>query len=98
MSVSMTLNGSPAIDNIHAAAGMKLIPAKYQEAGNFIITSQNFELPDYTQFGITQYLFYYSAAELAVIRIPAPAKITALFFNPIAGLPLRFSPQGYVLA
>lgn len=98
MSVSLALNGVDVLDNMRAVAGMRLIPSQYEEAGNFIITSQNFELPDYQQFGVTQYLLYFSASELVALRPLVPAQITAAFFNPIAALPLRFAPQGYVLA
>lgn len=95
MSVSFTLNDNVIIENLHAAAGMRLIPSQYEEAGNFIFNTANFALPDYTQFEITQYLLYFSAAELAAIRTTTSPPITAAFFNPIAALPLRFAPQGY---
>ena len=39
-----------------------------------------------------------SAAELAVFRAPRTDPITAASFNPIAPLPLRFSPQNYAAA
>lgn len=95
MSVSLGRNGVPIVDNIRAVAGMRLIPSKYEEAGNFVFYTQNFELPDYTQFNVSQSLIYYSAVELAAIRNPVRPPITASYFNGIAALPLRFRPQGY---
>jgi hypothetical protein len=99
--VSLTLNGNDIMDNGRAVAGGFIIPSIYQEysSGNFFFVTQNFDLPYYTEFTVTQYLIYVSAAELAALRAPSASPfITADDFNPIAALPLRFSPQGYVLA
>lgn len=94
--VSLRLNGVAVIDNLRAVAGMRIIPSQYEEAGNFVFYTQNFELPDYRQFNTSQSLVYYNAAELAFLRGPTPPRITADYFNGIAPLPLRFRPQGYV--
>lgn len=99
--VSMTLNGNDLIDDLIAAACAPIIPAPYQESGNFAFLTANNQLPNYKQFNVTQSLFYFSATELAAFRVPPVAKspsvptVTAVNFNPIAQLPLRFSPQGY---
>ena len=94
--VSMTLNGTDILDSARAAAGGFIIPSLYQESGNFFFVTQNFELPYYTQFTVTQAFVYISAVELAALRVGEPkSKITSADFNPIAALPLRFSPQGY---
>lgn len=98
MSVSMTVNGVATIDNARAVAGSPVIPSQYQEAGNFMFLTSNYELPDYLKFNVTQSLFYFSAAELAVFREEPSLPIKATDFNPIAQLPLRFAPQGYVSA
>lgn len=98
MSVSLTLNGNQVIDNLRAMAGMRLIPSQYEEAGNFVFVTANFQMPDYILFNASQSLLYFSAAELSAIRQPPPTTITKTFFNPIAALPLRFSPQNYVEA
>ena len=100
--VSLTINGIETLDNIRCVAGTPLIPALYQEAGNFLFISNNYDLPIYTQFNISQTLVYFTAAELAAYRVPLVAAnprtptVTAANFNPIAALPLRFAPQGYV--
>jgi len=95
---SISLNGTDIVDSAHCAAGALIIPSIYQESGNFFFVTQNFLLPYYTQFGVTQALIYISAEELNALRAPTPPPITAASFNPIAALPLRFSPQGYVEA
>jgi hypothetical protein len=98
--VSCTLlrNGETIVDNARCVSGMRIIPCIYQENGNFAFVSQLQELPDYNKFGVTQFMIYLSPDELAVIRTPPPAIITSDFFDPLAALPLRFAPQGYVQA
>lgn len=98
ISVSFTLNNEVVIQNTRAVGGMRIIPAKYEEAGNFAILTQNFEVPDYTKFGTSQQLIYISADELALVRVPQTGIYTEADFDPIADLPLRFKPQGYTLA
>ena len=95
MAVSIKRDGVEVVTGLRAVAGMRLIPARYQEAGNFVFYTSNFELPDWRQFNISQSLIYYSAAELEAIRRPTPPRITAAYFNAIAPLPLRFKPVGY---
>jgi hypothetical protein len=96
--VSLKLNGVDVIDSARAAAGAFIIPYIYLENGNFFFVTQDFELPYYPQFNVSQSLLYISAAELAELRVPNLLPITAKDFNPIAALPLRFSPVGYTLA
>jgi len=98
MSVSMTINGVDTLDGIRCVAYAPLIPSKYQEAGNFLFITSNNQIPDYTQFNITQSLIYFTPAELTAFRLPPTLPITDAFFNPNGALPLRFAPQGYVLA
>jgi hypothetical protein len=100
--VSITLNGTDVVDNAQAPASGPIIPSQYLEAGNFSFLTANQQLPTYEQFTLTQSLFYFTAAELAAFRTPPVAAspqvptVTESFFNPIAALPLRFSPVGYV--
>lgn len=95
MAMSLTINGIDTIDNIRVVAGSPVIPSQYQEVGNFLFLTQNFQLPIYTQFNVTQSLIYASASELATYRAIPTSPITAADFNSIAGLPLRFQPVGY---
>lgn len=98
IAVTLVRNGTMIIENMRAVAGMKIIPSIYEEAGNFSFITQNFQVPDYTQFGTTQQLIYISADELTGLRVPPPGIITPADFDPNAALPLRIFPQGYVLA
>lgn len=96
IAVTLVLNGVTVIENMRAVGGMRIIPDQYQENGNFVFVTQNFQVPDYTQFGISQKLIYLSAAELEVIRQLPPEPLRASDFDPNAALPLRLFPQGYV--
>lgn len=98
ISVSIMRDGVSVIENYRIVSGVLIIPAKYQESGNFILFTKSFEIPDYTKFGVTQSLFYISAADLELYRAPTDPPITAEYFDPIAALPLRFAPSGYTLA
>lgn len=96
-SVSIAYNGTQIIQNMRAVSNQYIIPSAYQEHGNFMFVTSNFELPYYSQFGLTQSLIYVTGADMAVIRQPVTPPIVASDFNPAGNLPLRFKPQGYVL-
>ncbi len=104
MSVSVSLDGTLVVENLRAVACQPLIPSQYLEDGdgNFMFLTANNQLPNYEQFNLTQSLLYFSAAELAAFRTPPVAAsryvptVTAQSFDPVGGLPLRFSPVGYV--
>lgn len=68
MVVSVVRNGETILQGARAVAGSLLIPAIYQEAGNFIFETQDDALPYYDQFGTTQFLVYLTAAELDALR------------------------------
>lgn len=101
---SLIQNGETIIENLIAPSAGPIIPARYLEEGNFAFLTANQQVPDYQQFGLTQSLLYFTADELATFRTePAAATpqvptVTATFFNPLAALPLRFAPEGYVEA
>lgn len=100
MAFSFTLNGTTLIQNVCAVAGYRIIPYDYLENGNFVLITQSFQLPDYTQFGTTQTLVFLEVADIAAFRIPLSSLtiVTASDFDQNGGLPLRFAPQGYTLA
>ena len=98
ISCSLSKNAVVIVENARAVAGMRILQAHYQEDGNFAIISNDEGIPDYRQFGVTQFLVYISADELAVSREPPADRIPASYFDPIGGLPLRFAPEGYELA
>ena len=68
MSASITRDGVVLISNVRVTAGTPLLPYRYQEAGNFIMTTDGEAIPYWDQFGVTQFLVYLSAAELAAYR------------------------------
>lgn len=95
MAASITRNNAVIIEGIRMVAGSPVIPAQYQEDGNFLMITNGFELPYYTGFGVQQFLVYFTAAEMEALRLPVDAPVTDSFFDPIAGLPQRYKPQGY---
>lgn len=97
---SFTLNGTVLIQNITAVPGSLIIPYNYLvgSAGNFIITTQSQQVANYSQFGLTQALYYLEPSDLETIQQSTPSIVTASDFNPLGGLPLRFAPVGYVIA
>lgn len=97
ISATLSLNGTIVLENTRVVAGYKIIPYKYEENGNFVLLTQNYEIPNYTKFGVTQALVYISPDELEVVRSFDPTYITAADFDPNGALPLRFAPQGYTL-
>ncbi len=68
MSVDLARDNVVLLRGIRAVYGSPLIPYKYLEAGNFIFLTLDGNLPDYTLFGTTQFLLFYSASELGAIR------------------------------
>jgi hypothetical protein len=68
MAATITRDGVTIVSNIRVTAGTPLLPYRYQEAGNFIMTTDSEAIPYWDQFGVTQFLVYLSAAELAAYR------------------------------
>jgi len=66
-------NGAMVIENVRVVSNRLIIPYRYKEGtgGNFFLAGDGDTLPDYKQFGSTQVLLYYSAAELAAERAAA---------------------------
>ena len=68
MAATITRDGVTLVSNIRVTAGTPLLPYRYQEAGNFIMTTDGEAIPYWDQFGVTQFLVYLSAAEVAAYR------------------------------
>lgn len=68
MTVTIIRDNVLIISNVRAIPEQKIIPYRYLEAGNFIITTENNEYPIYSQFGLTQYLVYLTQSELEELR------------------------------
>ena len=68
MAADVTRNETTILQGHRLVANAPVLPYRYLEAGNFVITSQDDELPDYEKFGLTQQLYYVTIAELAGFR------------------------------
>lgn len=68
MAATITRDGAAVVSNLRVTPGTPLLPYQYQEAGNFILLTDDDALPDWAQFGTTQFLVYVSDAELAAYR------------------------------
>lgn len=67
MVADVTVDGVRILSATRIVAGTPIIPYRYLEAGNLLILTDNGQLPDYAQFGVTQTLVYLSAAEIAAL-------------------------------
>lgn len=67
MSVSIARDDIQLLSNCRVCAGTPLLPYKFQEEGNFMLLTEDEDLPDWTQFGVTQSLVYLSIAEVEEI-------------------------------
>jgi len=56
------------VQGARMVAGTPLLPYPYLEDGNFVLLTQDGDLPDYEQFGVTQALVYATADEIAALR------------------------------
>lgn len=95
VSCTLAKNGIVIVQNARAVAGMRILQSHYQEDGNFAIISNDQSIPNYLQFGVSQFLVYISPDELAISRAPPDDQVPSSYFDPLGGLPLRFAPQGY---
>lgn len=68
MSVSVTRDNERLVSNIRLTAGTPVLPYRYQESGNFLLTVDGEALPYWDQFGITQSLVYLTTEEIEALR------------------------------
>ena len=68
MVMDIIRDNAPVVTGQRCVAGFPVIPYRYLESGNFVFVTDDDNLPDFTQFNITQFLIYVSASELATIR------------------------------
>ena len=70
MTGDVVRDGVTIIQGIICTAEGPLLPYRYMEdeSGNFFWQTENEELPDYTLFGDTHLLYYFTNAELQEIR------------------------------
>ena len=68
MAVTITRDGVALVTGLRVTAGTPLLPYRYQESGNFLVTTDAEALPYYDQFSISQFLVYLTSDELAAYR------------------------------
>lgn len=68
MTVTIVRDDEVIVSGSRVVPGTPLLPYRYQEAGNFVLTTADGALPDFSQFGTTQFLVYLSQDELAALR------------------------------
>ena len=68
VSATVTRDNVAIVSGQRVVAGEPIIPYRYLEDGNLAITTLNDEVPDWTQFGSTQFLVYASVEELRGLR------------------------------
>ena len=78
MAFDVTINGVVTVTGVRAVAGFPIIASAYKQNGNFIITTENDDLPDYTKFGLTQFFVFASQVEIDAINLAAQLAQTAL--------------------
>lgn len=67
MVADITIDDVVTLSATRVLAGEPLIPYLYQQVGNFVLLTNGDELPDWSQFGVSQSLVYLSPAELAAL-------------------------------
>ena len=68
MSIDLARDNIDIVIGSRLVAGQPVISYLYQEDGNFFLSTMNDDLPDYTKFGVSQFLYYFTATELLTIR------------------------------
>lgn len=73
MSVDILRAGEVIVSGQRIVAGQPFLPYVVLEGqyGNFVMLTQDGDLPDYTQFGLTQVLVWATAAEIGAARLAA---------------------------
>ena len=68
IAMDITRNQVPLLLGARCVPGTPVLLYPYLVTGNFVWLTENGDLLDYTQFGISQFLIYASADELAAIN------------------------------
>ena len=76
MAYDVAINGVTLVQGFRFAVSVLMLPYPYQEInGNLILSVLPDELPDYTRFGDSQFLYYLTAEETAEYRIAFDAGV-----------------------
>jgi hypothetical protein len=68
MVIDLSINSVVILTGTRLVGNYPIIVSDYLENGNFILQTANYEYPDYTRFGIDQYLIYASQAEIEALN------------------------------
>jgi len=71
MALSLTRDGATVVDGVRLTPGTPVLPYRYLEAGNLMLLTDGDALPDWQQFGVTQFLVYVTEAEIVSLRAAA---------------------------
>lgn len=69
MAATIIRDGVTLISNRRICAGMTIIPEGYLEEGNFVILTENGEIPYYTDFESSNVLIYLTIEEVTALRL-----------------------------
>ena len=69
--IDIIRNNVPILLGSRLVSDYPVIPYRYLENGNFVFITEDGAYPIYTEFGITQFMFYFSQAEIAELRASA---------------------------
>ena len=64
VAMDLTIDDTVIFSGFRILAGAPIAPYQYLYSGSFIIFSEGEEIIDYTKFGTTQRLVYFTAAEV----------------------------------
>jgi hypothetical protein len=68
MAVDVSINNTIIVIGCRAVPGNFILPYRYLENGNFLITTLDDEYPDWRRFGLDQLMVFGTQAELNAIR------------------------------
>jgi len=69
MCITILRDNVAIISGFELISNMPIIPYRHLEHGNFIISTNDDNMPDYTQFNVTQFFYYVTVAELVAARV-----------------------------
>ena len=75
MAATIIRDGVTVISNRRVCAGMTIIPEGYLEEGNFVILTEDDEIPYYTGFESSNVLVYLTIDEVNDIRLREVANV-----------------------
>jgi len=68
MAVDVSIDNTVIVTGQRAVPGNFILPYRYLEDGNFLITTLDDEYPDWRRFGLDQFLAFATQPELNAIR------------------------------